>query len=63
MYYNMFSNYLFQKILIGVSAIVEIFVYKNRHLLPHYINEIECDYNSSIGKRCLDGNMDSVFFV
>jgi hypothetical protein len=62
MYYNMFSNYLFQKILIGVSAIVEIFVYKNRHLLPHYISEIDC-HNTTIGKRCLDGNMDSVFFV
>ena len=63
MYYNMFSNYLFQKILIGVSAIVEIFVYKNRNLLPFHLSEIDCDYNTTIGKRCLDGDMDSVFFV
>jgi hypothetical protein len=48
--------------LIGVSAIVEIFVYKNRNLLPFHLSEIDC-YNTTIGKRCLDGDMDSVFFV
>lgn len=57
----MFSNYLFQKILIGVNGLVEIFLYKNRHLLPYHIAEIE--YNTTIGKRCLDGDMESVFFV
>ena len=59
----MFSNYLFQRILIGVSALAEIFVYKNRHLLPYHIDEIEYNSNTTIGKRCLDGNMDSVFFA
>jgi len=59
----MFSNYVFQRILIGVSFVVEIFVYKNRHLLPHYIDENDCNKNYTIGKRCLDGNINSVFFV
>lgn len=59
----MFSNYLFQKILIGVSSVIEIFLYKSESVLPYHIDEIEYNTNTTIGKRCLDGDMDSVFFV
>jgi hypothetical protein len=59
----MFSNYLFQKILIGVSSVIEIFLYKSEPVLPYHIAEIEYNTNTTIGKRCLDGDMDSVFFV
>ncbi len=59
----MFSNYLFQKILIGVSSVIEVFLYKNEPVLPYYTSDIECDYNTTVGKRCLDADMDSVFFA
>jgi hypothetical protein len=59
----MFSNFLFQRILNGVSTILELLVYKSEPVLPYYTSDIECDYNTTIGKRCLDGDMDSVFFV
>ena len=59
----MFSNYLFQKILIGVSYVIEVFLYKSEPVLPYYTSDIECDYNTSVGKRCLDADMDSVFFA
>jgi hypothetical protein len=55
--------FYFQKIIAAATMIIEIFVYKSEPVLPHYINQIECNNNSTIGKRCLDGNMDSVFFV
>jgi len=59
----MFSNYLFQKILIGVSSVIEVFLYKSEPVLPYYTSDIECDYNTTVGKRCLDADMDSVFFA
>ncbi len=59
----MFSNYLFQKILIGVSCVIEVFLYKSEPVLPYYTSDIECDYNTTVGKRCLDADMDSVFFA
>jgi len=59
----MFSNYLFQKIFIGVSSVIEVFLYKSDPLLPYYTSDIECNYNTTVGKRCLDADMDSVFFA
>ena len=65
----MSSNFLFQKIIVAVTMILELFVYKTEPVLPFYL---ECDNNNNnnnnnnnytIGKRCLDGDMDSVFFV
>ena len=49
-----------QKIIAAATMIMEIFVYKSEPVLPFYI---ECNDNYTIGKKCLDGNMDSVFFV
>jgi hypothetical protein len=45
------------------SAIVEVFIYKSEPVLPYYTSDIECDYNTTVGKRCLDADMDSVFFA
>jgi hypothetical protein len=38
-------------------------VYKSEPILPYHIAEIECNNNYTIGKKCLDADMDSVFFV
>ena len=55
--------FLFQKIILASTALLQIFIYKTEPVLPYYISDIECNNNSSIGKRCLDGDMDSVFFI
>jgi hypothetical protein len=55
------SNYLFRKFIAAATMLIELFVYKTEPVLPFYL---ECDNNNNtIGKRCLDGDMDSVFFV
>ena len=54
---------LFQKIFTGVSSVIEVFLYKSAPVLPYYTSDIECDYNTTVGKRCLDADMDSVFFA
>jgi len=59
----MFSKFLFQRIVMSFSAIVEVFIYKSDPVLPYYTSDIECDYNTTVGKRCLDADMDSVFFA
>ena len=59
----MFSNYLFQKIFTGVSSVIEVFLYKSAPVLPYYTSDIEYNTNTTVGKRCLDADMDSVFFA
>lgn len=61
----MFSKFLFQKIVVIATSIMEVFVYKSGPVLPFYNTEVGCNniYNNSIGKKCLDADMDSVFFV
>jgi len=60
----MFSNFLFQRIVVIATSIIEVFVYKSGPVLPFYNTEIDYNnYNNSIGKKCLDADMDSVFFV
>lgn len=58
------SNYLFRKFIAAATMLIELFVYKTEPVLPFYL---ECDNNNNnnntIGKKCLDGDMDSVFFV
>jgi hypothetical protein len=54
------SNYLFQKFIAAATMLIELFVYEREPVLPFYL---ECDNKYAIGKRCLDGDMDSVFFV
>ena len=54
------SNYLFRKFIAAATMLIELFVYKTEPVLPFYL---ECDNNNTIGKKCLDGDMDSVFFV
>jgi len=53
-------NFLFQKIIVAATMILDLFVYEREPVLPFYL---ECDNKYAIGKRCLDGDMDSVFFV
>ena len=57
--------YIFQKIVSAATMIIDTFVYKDKDVcvLPFYINVLECNNNYTIGKRCLDGDMDSIFFV
>jgi hypothetical protein len=59
----MSSNYLFQKIIVAATMLIELFVYEREPVLPFYHTRLECDNKYAIGKRCLDGDMDSVFFV
>ena len=61
----MSSNFLFQKIVMVATMIVELFVDKSKcePILPFYNTRLECDNKYVIGKKCLDGDMDSVFFV
>ena len=64
MYYIMFSNFLFQRIAVVAASIIKVFIYKSDPVLPFYNTNVDCNnYNNSIGKRCLDADMDSVFFV
>ena len=60
----MFSKFIFQRIFVIATSIIEVFIYKSGPVLPFYNTDVECNnYNNSIGKRCLDADMDSVFFV
>jgi hypothetical protein len=60
----MFSYFLFKRIVLASAAsLIDIFVYKSEPVLPFYNTDLECNNNASIGKRCLDADMDSVFFV
>ena len=59
----MSSNSLFQKIIVATTMIIELFVYEREPVLPFYHTTLECDNKYAIGKRCLDGDIDSVFFV
>jgi len=54
----MFS--IFQKIVITATMIIKLFVCKDCRLLPLYISDLKCNNNNNA--RCLDGDMDSVFF-
>lgn len=64
--------FLFQKIIVACTTLLQVFIYKTEPVLPYYINDLKCNNlecndncndNCSIGKRCLDGDMDSVFFI
>jgi hypothetical protein len=61
----MSSNFLFQKIVMAATMILELFVYEREcePVLPYYNTRLECDNKYAIGKKCLDGDMDSIFFV
>lgn len=62
----MFSKFFFQRITVIATSIIEVFIYKSDPVLPFYNTDLECNnyyYNNSIGKKCLDADMDSVFFV
>jgi hypothetical protein len=54
------SNFFIKQIVVTAAMIMDIFVYKSEPILPFYL---ECNNNYTIGKKCLDGDMDSVFFV
>jgi hypothetical protein len=54
------SNFFFQKFIMAATIILDFFVYDPEPVLPFYL---KCDNKYAIGKRCLDGDMDSVFFV
>jgi hypothetical protein len=49
-----------QKFIAAATMIIEVFVYKSEPVLPFYL---DCNNKYAIGKRCLDGDMDSAFFV
>jgi hypothetical protein len=57
----MSSKSFFQKIVVAAaSMIIKLFVYNSEHVLPFYL---DCNNKYAIGKRCLDGDIDSVFFT
>jgi hypothetical protein len=56
--------FYFQKIIAAAATmIIDLFVYEREPVLPFYNTRLECDNKYAIGKKCLDGDMDSVFFV
>ena len=61
----MFLKSMFQIVFLITNSIIKIFTYKTDFdfVLPYYNNNnmIECNNYSRV--RCLDGDMDSVFFV
>jgi hypothetical protein len=59
----MSSNFVFKQIVIAATMIMELFVYKSEPILPFYNTDLDCNNNYTIGKKCLDADMDSVFFV
>ena len=59
----MSSNYLFRKFIAAATMLIELFGYEREPVLPFYNTRLECDNKYAIGKKCLDGDMDSVFFV
>ena len=57
----MSSKSFFQKIVVAAaSMIIKLFVYNSEPILPFYL---DCNNKYAIGKRCLDGDIDSVFFT
>ena len=64
----MFSHFIFRRIFVAATMIIDIFVHKDINVLPYYVTDIENNNdnnnnNNNSCKRCLDGDMDSVFFV
>ena len=57
----MFFNIIFQRLFVAANVIIEVFLYKDNYVLPYYNTDI--NNNTTNCKRCLDGDMDSVFFV
>jgi hypothetical protein len=56
--------FYFQKIIaVAATMIIDLFGYEREPVLPFYNTRLECDNKYAIGKKCLDGDMDSVFFV
>jgi hypothetical protein len=54
-----------QKIIAAASMIIKIFLYKSDPVLPFYNSDLDYNNNNNNNScaRCLDANMDSVFFV
>ena len=60
----MFFNIIFQRLFVAANVIIEVFLYKDNYVLPYYNTDIDNNNNTNNNcKRCLDGDMDSVFFV
>ena len=61
----MFLNIIFQRVFLAANMIIDVFLYKDNYVLPYYNTDINNnnDNNNTNCKRCLDGDMDSVFFV
>lgn len=59
----MFTKFVIQRIIVATTMIIDLFMYKSEPILPYHIAEIDCNHNYTIGKKCLDADMDSVFFV
>jgi hypothetical protein len=59
----MFFNIIFQRVFVAANMLIDIFVYKDDYVLPYYNTDINNKNNNTNCKRCLDGDMDSVFFV
>jgi hypothetical protein len=59
----MFSHFIFQRIFFAANMIIDIFVYKENYVLPYYNTDINNKNKNNSCRRCLDGDMDSVFFV
>ena len=58
----MFLNIIFQRLFVAANVIIEVFLYKDNYVLPYYNTDVDNNNNTNC-KRCLDGDMDSVFFV
>jgi hypothetical protein len=62
----MFFNIIFQRLFVAANVIIEVFLYKDNYVLPYYNTDLDNNNNNNNNnncKRCLDGDMDSVFFV
>ena len=59
----MFFNIIFQRVFVAANMLIDIFVYKDDYVLPYYNTDLDNNNNNTKCRRCLDGDMDSVFFV
>ena len=59
----MFLNIIFQRLFVAANVIIEVFLYKDNYVLPYYNTDLDNNNSNNNCKRCLDGDMDSVFFV
>ncbi len=59
----MFFNIIFQRVFVAANMIIDAFLYNDNYVLPYYNTDVEINNKINNCKRCLDGDMDSVFFV